>query len=114
MLGASFVSGFALLLIALVPSYLAAAMIMALLGLGETGRRTLNQALILEEVEDRYSGRVMSVFMMTYGLTPLGVLPTGAVAEALGGQVTVGILAVLLLAATATLTVTQKGLRNIS
>ncbi len=114
LLGSSFISGFALLLVALIPSYLTAAAVMVLLGLGDAGRRTLNHALIMEEVEDRYRGRVMSVFMMNYGLTPLGVLPAAAVAEALGGQAAVGILAVLLLAATATMVVTQKGLRRIS
>jgi predicted MFS family arabinose efflux permease len=114
LLGSSFASGFALLLVALIPSYMAAAIIMVLLGLGDAGQRTLNHVLIMEEVEDRFRGRVMSVFMMNFGLMPLGVLPAGAVAQAYGGQVAVGILAALLLVATTVLIATQKRLRQIS
>ena len=102
----------ALLLIAAVPIYLFAAVVMVLLGLGDAGRRTLNQALIMEKVEDQYRGRVMSVFMLNFGLMPLGVLPAGIIAEYMGGQVAVGLLAVLLLTVTAIIFVTQKELRN--
>ncbi len=108
----SFVSGIALLLLAVVPHYLAAAAIMIILGLGDSVRRTLNQSLVMEEVEDQYRGRVMSVFMMNFGLTPLGVLPAGVVADLLGGQVAMGILAVLLLATSSVILVTQKRLRE--
>ena len=109
----SFLSGIALLLVSTIPIYFAAVGIMVLLGLGDAGRRTINQALIMEEVDDGYRGRVMSVFMMNFGLIPLGVLPAAAVAEWLGGQVAVGILAVLLLVVSSIVLVTQKQLRQI-
>ena len=109
----SFLSGIALLMVAAIPIYWAAVLIMLLLGLGDAGRRTLNQALIMENVEDQYRGRVMSVFMMNFGLMPLGVLPAGIVAQFLGGQVAVGILAVLLLVATFLIYGTQKILRDV-
>lgn len=112
LLGGSMVSGIALMMVALIPSYFAAAGIMILLGLGDAGRRTLNQAMIMEEVEDQFRGRVMSVFMMNFGLMPLGVLPAGAIAEAMGGQFAVGLLAVLLIVFTAGLWATQKQLRD--
>jgi MFS family permease len=87
---------------------------MVALGLGDAGRRTLNQALIMEVSEAKYRGRVMSVFMLNFALMPLGVLPTGIAAQYLGGQVAVGILAVLLLTVTAVVLVTQKELRRFS
>ena len=108
----SFVSGIALVLVAAIPLYYVAAALMILMGLGDAGRRTLNMALIMEEVEDRYRGRVMSVFMMNFGLMPLGVLPAGAIAEELGGQFAVGMLGVLLLLTTALIMVTQRRLRE--
>ena len=108
----SFMSGIALLLIAAIPVYYVAAALMVLLGLGDSGRRTLNQSLIMEEVEDQYRGRVMSVFMLNFGLMPLGVLPAGVIAEYLGGQIAVGLLALLLLATTAIIFATQKRLRE--
>ncbi len=109
----SLASGIALLLIALIPLYSAAAVIMILLGLGDSSRRTLNQSLIMEEVDDAYRGRVMSIFMMNFGLTPLGVLPAGIVSDWLGGQWAIGMLAVLLLVVSAVVWATQKRLREI-
>ena len=92
LIGGSFMSGIGLLLVAAFPYYMAGAAIMVLMGLGDATRRTLNQTLILEVVEDQYRGRVMSVFMMNYGLMPLGVLPASLAIEALGGQMAVAIL----------------------
>ena len=110
----SFISGVTLLLVASIPIYMVAAFLMLPLGLGDAGRRTLNQSLIMEEVEDRYRGRVMSVFMLNFGLMPLGVLPAGTAAEYIGGQAVIGILAVLLLAVTTFILVTQKRLRDMA
>ena len=108
----SFVSGVALVLVAAIPLYYVAAALMIMMGLGDAGRRALNMALIMEEVEDRYRGRVMSVFMMNFGLMPLGVLPAGAIAERWGGQFAVGMLGILLLITTALIFVTQRRLRE--
>ena len=110
----SFASAIALLLLAIFPFYFAAAAIMLLLGLGDAGRRTLNQSLIMEEVEDKYRGRVMSVFMMNFGLMPLGVLPTGFMIDYLGPQFAIGVLAVLLFAVSSYILITQKRLREMS
>ena len=76
LLSSTFVSGVSLLLVAGVPVYYAAAAVMIPLGLGDSARWTLNQALIMEQTQDRFRGRVMSVFAMTWGLMPLAVLPT--------------------------------------
>ena len=108
----SFVSGGALLLIAAFPFYYAAAAIMILVGLGDAGRRTINMGLIMEVVEDQYRGRVMSVFMMNFGLMPLGVLPAGMIADALGGQAAIAILGALLIAVTLPILLTQRRLRT--
>ena len=109
----SFISGIALVLVAAIPLYYVAAALMVLMGLGDAGRRTLNMALIMEEVDDRYRGRVMSVFMMNFGLMPLGVLPAGAIAQRMGGQFVIGMLGVLLLLTTALILVTQRRLRDL-
>ena len=106
----SFISGIALLLIAAFPLYYAGAAIMILVGLGDAGRRTINMGLIMEVVEDQYRGRVMSVFMMNFGLMPLGVLPAGVIADALGGQMAIGLLGVLLVIVTIAVLLTQKRL----
>ena len=109
----SFLSGGALLFASLIPIYFAALGIMVMLGLGDSGRRALNQALMMEQVDDKFRGRVISVFTMTFGLMPLGVLPAGIIAEFYGAQVAVGVLAGLMLATTSAVFLTQKRLRDL-
>jgi MFS family permease len=110
----SFASGIALVLLAIFPIYTAAAVFMILLGLGDAGRRSLNQSLIMEEVEDQYRGRVMSVFMMNFGLMPLGVLPTGLLADYIGPQPAIGLLGILMLITATAVILTQKRLRELN
>ena len=110
----SFASGIALVLLAVFPIYMAATVIMILLGLGDAGRRSLNQSLIMEEVEDQYRGRVMSVFMMNFGLMPLGVLPTGLLADYIGPQPAIGLLGILMLITATAVILTQKRLRELN
>ena len=109
----SFVSGIALMLVALLPFYLVAVGLMVLMGLGDAGRRSLNQSLLMEVSDEEYRGRVMSIFMLNFALIPLGVLPAGLAAQFLGGQLAVGILAGLLLALTTVILLTQRSLRNL-
>ena len=113
LLAGSFMSAIALLLVAAIPLYYVAAGFMILLGLGDAGRRTLLQSLIMEQADEAYRGRVMSVFMMSFGLMPLGVLPAGAMAEQFGGQTSVAVLGGLLLLTTAAVLVTQRRLRKL-
>ena len=57
---------------------------MVLLGIGDSGRRSLNSSLILENTDEEHRGRVMGMYMMNFGLIPLGVIPLAEVAESLG------------------------------
>ena len=57
---------------------------------------TLNNTVVQERVPNEVRGRVMSLMMMTFGLTPLAVLPAGAAARAFGVQATVTAAGVLL------------------
>ena len=50
----------------------------------------INNTLILGNTSDEVRGRVMSIYMMTVALMPLGVLPMGAIAEKLGVYLAVG------------------------
>ena len=105
-------SGIALLLISAMPVYLAAAFFMIPLGLGDAGRRTLNQSLVMEETDDQYRGRVMSFFMLNRGMMPLGVLPTSILMDALAARAAIGVLAFLLLGFTTVVVATQKRVRE--
>ena len=113
LMATSVASGAALLLLASVPVYYAALGFMMILGVGETGRRVLNQALLMDQVDDAYQGRVMSVFVMSFGLMPLGVLPAGLAIDLLGSQITIGAMGATLLVASALVLVTQGSLRRL-
>jgi len=112
LIAGSLMSGLGLILVAAFPFYTAAVAIMVLLGLGDATRRTLNETLIMEVVEDRFRGRVMSVLMMNFGLMPLGVLPAGLAIEFYGGQATAAFLGITLVLVAAGVLVTQRKLRN--
>lgn len=107
------ISGVSLLIVSLFPSYSLASAIMVFLGLGDATRRALNQALIMEETDDRFQGRVMSVFMLNFGLMPLAVLPAGLASDLFGAQVSVGAMGILLIIASGIVFLTQKRLRTL-
>ena len=108
----SFVSGLSLLGVAVVPIYMWAVLFMIPLGLGDASRRTIIMTLIMEKSEERYRGRVMSIFMLNFGLMPLGVLPAGVISDLFGGQIAIGILAVLLIMVTSWVWFYHDGVRN--
>ena len=112
LIGGGLLSGAALLVVAAIPVYFVAVGIMVLFGVGNSVRWSLNQALLMENVEDVYMGRVVSVFTMSWGLLPLGVLPAGIAAEFIGAPATVAILGALMLAISGILLITQRGLRQ--
>ena len=101
-------SGAGLILIALVPVYFAAVGFMALLGFGEGGNFAVHQAIVMDQVEDEFRGRVMGVLTLNFSLIPLGVLPASLIAQYFGGQVAAGVLATLVLATGLIIFVTQR------
>jgi len=72
--------------------------LMVFVGLGQTGRMTLSNTLVQYYVEDEYRGRVMSIYMMEFGLTSFGTFAAGAMAESIGPQWAIGGFAMVLAA----------------
>lgn len=64
--------------------------LMVFVGFGQSGRMTLGNTLIQYYVEDEYRGRVMSVYMMEFGLTSFGTFAAGILAEKIGAQWSLG------------------------
>ncbi|MEE9555964.1 MAG: MFS transporter, partial [Candidatus Adiutricales bacterium] len=113
MLTTGIIFGLALIFFGQSNSLLAGSISLVFVGVGSSMFMTLNNTMIMSNTPQELIGRVMSIFMMTFGLMPLGVLPAGAIAEAFGAPVTVvvggSILLVFLLAAT----LTQPRLRRL-
>jgi MFS family permease len=83
------VFGFSLCLFAFAPSLPLALVFLALAGASSSIYMTLNGTIVQEICSDEYRGRVSSVYMVTWGLMPLGALPAGVLAEAYGAPITV-------------------------
>ena len=79
------------------PIYALALGFMVLIGLMQTGRFTLQNALILEYTDPQYRGRMISINMMGWGLIPLGVLPLTVGAAVIGVPLALGITSTLLI-----------------
>ena len=114
LVGGNMAAGAALIAIASVPSWYAALPIMVIVGLSEAGRRALSQALIMERADDEHQGRVISVYTMSFGLTPVGVLPAGFAVERIGIGPTIAALGGIMLAVSVLVAVTQKRLRELN
>ena len=114
LVGGNIAAGAALIAIASVPLWYAALPIMVIVGLSEAGRRALSLALIMERVDDEHQGRVISVYTMSFGLTPIGVLPAGFAVERIGIGPTIAALGGIMLAVSALVAGTQKRLRELN
>ncbi len=113
LLSGGIISSIALLLLAAIPIYLVAVAIMLFMGIGDSVRRSLNQALIMEIVEEKYRGRVISVYALIFGLMPLGVMPASMIAEFFGGRAASASLGIVLLIICLIILFTQKRIREL-
>ena len=93
----SMLSGVTIMLAAATTSYAVAVVIMVFIGLGDSGRRALNSSLIMEQTDEEHRGRVMGVYMMNFGLIPLGALPLGFIASSFDVRIAFGLAGAALL-----------------
>ena len=92
----SLVLGIALIAFSLSRSMWLTAGIMIVIGLGQTGRMSLSNVLLQAYVEDAYRGRVMSVYMMEFGVVSFGVFFVGILSSIVGVDYAIGGTAVAL------------------
>jgi MFS family permease len=76
--------GASLLLFANVPYLVPVLLLLGLVGAASNAFMVANNCLLQVNSRTHMLGRVMSVYMMTWGLSPLGSLPAGAIADRLG------------------------------
>ena len=79
--------GFGLSLIGfgLAPTFAIAEILLVGVGLASAGYAALNQTLIMEHTDSQFHGRVMSVFLLSYGMVPLATFPEAWLADHIGG-----------------------------
>jgi MFS family permease len=66
------------------------ALIMVVIGLGQAGRMSLSNVLLMAYTKPAFQGRVMSVYMMEFSLVSFGTFAVGVLAEAVGVQWAIG------------------------
>jgi MFS family permease len=74
--------------------------LIVIVGLGDTARMTLGTTLLQYYTEEEYQGRVMSIFVMQFGLMGFGAFAAGLLTEVVGVQWAVGGLAAVLIPVT--------------
>ena len=53
-------------------------------GLMSAAYMAINQTVLQLKVEDEVRGRVLSIYLLTWGMLPIGQLPIGALADRIG------------------------------
>jgi hypothetical protein len=88
-----FALGVGLLGLVAAPTYSIAVAAMLVVGVGFGGFQTLNSAVIVQNTEPAYFGRVFSLSMLAFAGVSLMSLPVGILADAVGERVTLAVLA---------------------
>ncbi len=99
-LGSTLLMGSALVGLVYSGSYLFALLWIVPVGIGQAGRMAIGNILVQGYVEDEFRGRVMSIYMMEFGLTAVSTFGVAVIAEAVGVQRAVAATGVLLVAYT--------------
>ena len=107
-------SGTGMIVAGFVPIITVVSATLFFLGIGDSFRRSLSTALIMELTEPEYQGRVASVYAVNFGLMPLGVLPASAVTEYFGVEVAVVSLGIILIGICLSIGILRKDLRQLS
>ncbi|MCX6020852.1 MAG: MFS transporter [Chloroflexi bacterium] len=98
---------------ALSPSFLLGLVMLLISGVAGMTFMTINNTLLLTVAAPEMRGRVISISMTTFGLSPLGLLPTGMLAEAFGAPTAVAITGLLMALSCLALGLTRRELRSV-
>jgi len=81
LIGSTLLSGVAVVGLGLAPILISAFVFLFFMGLADAGRRSLNNALLMEVVDDEYRGRISGIWMMNFGFMPIGILLFSGLSE---------------------------------
>jgi MFS family permease len=88
--------GISLVVFALTTYFPLALLMLCVVGFFSQGYLTINRMLVIERTEREFYGRVMSVYMMTWSIVPLVMLPLGVLVDRFGASATVAVSGALL------------------
>ncbi len=111
-LGAGISVGISLSLFAFSTSLVMAIVFLVIIGFMTDGYFTINRILVMYETEKAFYGRVMSIYMMTWSLMPLSLVPMGIMVDRVGAPITVGVTGLMLAAIIAAITIFSPHIRR--
>jgi hypothetical protein len=79
--------GLSLMGFALAPTFGIALALLVAVGFMSAGYAALNQTLVMENTDPQFHGRVMSVYLLTYGMVPFATLPEAWLTDHLGAPI---------------------------
>jgi predicted MFS family arabinose efflux permease len=82
--------GFTVAMFGFSGSYPVSLVLLIAVGLLGTGYLAINNTLIQSNVPHELLGRVMSIYVMTFAMMPLGTLPLGALTDTIGAPLAIG------------------------
>ena len=100
MLLGGLVLGISLMLLSVVSGFGQALAVMLLVGAGSSAFQMLNNALVMQECDRAFYGRVMSITMLAWGFNGLAGYPFGALADASGERTTLLLMGTIVVSAT--------------
>ncbi len=105
--------GLTLLAFAQTRSFALALPILALSGIANISFSATNNTLIMTNAPATVRGRVMSVYLMCWGLQPLAAYPIGALADVIGAPSAIAIGSLIMLACVGGITIARPVLRTV-
>ncbi|HZR97146.1 MAG TPA: MFS transporter [Chloroflexota bacterium] len=110
-LGVAF--GLGLVGFALAPAFAVAVACLVVVGFASASYTALNNTLLLSNTEPRLYGRVMSIYMFTFAVMPLGTMPAAWFADHIGGRATVAAGGLIVAAAVVAVALLYRPYRHI-
>ena len=87
--------------------------IIVFVGIGQAGRMALGNTLIQYYVDPNYRGRVMSIYVMNFGLTSFGGAGAGLLTDAVGPEIGLGAFSIALVVVSAIALIFLRRLRQL-
>jgi MFS family permease len=96
LMSSALILGISLVGFALSKSWYLSLALIVFVGMGSTVQNALGNSLVQYYTDAAYRGRIMSFFMMSFGVGSLGTVFAGMIAEVIGTPITVAAMAVML------------------
>ena len=95
------------------PIYIVTIGFLILIGISQSYRMTLNNAIIVQHAVHSFRGRVMSINALSFALIPAGVIPMTAAINLVGAPQALILMALMLIGVTSIMMITSGKLRRV-